>query len=119
MLPPIYQTLNGNAAVAAIVADRIYRHDSAPQDTTRPYVTWSLAGGAPDPNLCGTPDIDRLIVQLDCWHQTDAGVVTLAESVRAAIEPHATVTGYPINLREPETKLYRIALQCDWFLGRP
>lgn len=119
MLPPIYQTLVAAPAVYAIVGERIYRHDSAPQDTTRPYITWALAGGSPDNNLCGAPDIDRLLIQLDCWHQTDAGIVTLAQAVRAAIEPQATITGYPINAREPETKLYRIALQFDWFLGRP
>ncbi len=59
-----------------------------------------------------------MTVQIDCWHNTSAGVIALAESVRAAIEPHAHVTGYPINARDAETQLYRFGLQLDWWLSR-
>jgi hypothetical protein len=121
MLPPVFQTLKASNDVKNIVGTnppRIYRHGSAPQDTSKPYITWFLVGGSPENNLSGTPSTDRQVVQVDCWHQTDAGVETLATAVRDAIEPHAHMTGSPIDGREPETKLYRMGLQFDWFNDR-
>lgn len=119
MLPPIYTWLKDSAAVQAIAGTRVYRHASAPQDTTRPYVTWQMIAGVPENNLTATPPIDRISVQVDCWHQTDAGVENLAIAVRDAIEPYAHMTGMPINEREVETKLYRIGLQFDCWVDRP
>ena len=119
MLPPIFHWLK-TAQVQAIIGTppRAYRHGSAPQDTTRPYVTWQLISGIPDNTLSELPKVDRLSVQVDCWHQTDTGIEQLATAVRDAIEPYAHMTGIVINLREPETKLYRIGLQFDIWQGR-
>ena len=118
MLPPIYPTLSAWPAVSAIVGTRIYPHADAPQDVTAPYVTWFVAGGAPVNTLSEPPLVDQMTVQIDCWHNTSSGVIALAESVRDAIEPHAHVTGYPINARDAETQLYRFGLQLDWWLSR-
>jgi len=112
--------LKASQAVKNIVGKsppRIYRHGSAPQDTSQPYITW-FALPAPENTLSELPIVDRVSVQIDCWHQTDAGVESLAVAVRDAIEPHAHMVSMPANLREPETKLYRIALTFDWWLGR-
>lgn len=117
MLPPIYDTLN-TMAITAIVARRVFRHSSAPQDTTKPYVTWFLVTGTPENELSSTPPIDRCTVQIDCWHQTDTGVETLSKAVRDAVEPFAHITGFIINERESATKLYRIGIQLDWWLSR-
>ena len=120
MLPPVFQTLKASTAVKSIVGTnppRIYRHGSAPQDTSNPYITW-FALPAPENTLSEAPLVDRVAVQIDCWHQTDAGVESLAVAVRDAIEPHAHMTATLADLREPETKLYRIALQFDWWLDR-
>ena len=119
MLPPIFTWLKVSA-VQAIIGNppRAYRHSDAPQDTTKPYCTWSIVAGTPDNHIAGIPNSDRYTVQIDCWHQTDAGVESLATAVRDAIEPHAVLTSIPVNLREPETKLYRIALQFDVLQGR-
>lgn len=121
MFPPVFQTLKASTAVKNIVGTnppRIYRHGEAPQDTTRPYMTWFIVTATPDNHLSGTPADDRFTVQLDCWHQTDAGVVLLATAARDAIEPYAHMTGLPVNQRETETRLYRIALEFDWFVFR-
>ena len=85
---------------------------------TKPYITWFVVTIAPENNLSGLPPVDAIPVQVDCWHQTDSGIEQLAEAVRDAIEPYAHMTGMPVNLREPETKLYRIALEFDWWLSR-
>jgi hypothetical protein len=118
MLPPVFTTLKNAPDVTDIVASRIYRQGAAPQDTTRPYVTWFLVTGTPENELSATPSIDRMTVQIDCWHQTDAGVEALAVAVRDACEPLAHMTSIVVNEREPETKLYRFGLQFDWFVSR-
>jgi len=120
MLPTVYAWLKASTAVKAIIGNtpRAYRHGEAPQDTTKPYVTWQIVSGSPENNLSESPPIDRITIQVDCWHLTDAGVESLAEAVRDAIEPHGHMTGIPINLRETETKLYRIGLQFDCWQSR-
>jgi hypothetical protein len=120
MLPPIFQTLKAASAVTSLIGNppRVYRHGAAPQDVIKPYVTWFIVGGVPENTMSETPQIDRLPVQIDCWHTTDSGVEVLAKAVRNAIEPEAHMIGIPIDEQEPETKLYRITLQFDWWLPR-
>jgi hypothetical protein len=121
MKPPVFQTLKASAAVKAIVGTnppRIFRHDDAPQDTAKPYLTWFMAGVDAHNNLSDVPVSDRIVVQIDCWHPTDAGIEALAMAVRDAIEPHAHLTDMPADEREPETRLYHIALEFDWFVTR-
>ena len=118
MLPPVYATLHGSAAVAALVSDRIYAHGAAPQTVVKPYVTWQLIAGVPLNNLSDLPPGDQMTVQVDCWHTTADGIEALATAVRDAIEPVAHVTGVVVNLREPATLLYRIGMQADWWLTR-
>ena len=121
MFPPVFQWLKASAAVKNIVGTnppRIWRHGIAPQTTdgqpmAQPYVTWFIVTSAPENHLSGLPPADRVGVQIDCWHQTDAGVLALAEAVRDALEPHGHGTGVIANLREPETRLYRIGLTFD------
>jgi hypothetical protein len=121
MLPPIYNTLRQSAAVVAMVGTRIFRHGRAPQDVARPYVTWALITGTPENHLSGTPPVDNMTLQLDCWAEAetgDKGVETLATAVRDALETHAHMTGQPVDGREPDTNLWRIALQFDWWMDR-
>lgn len=118
MLPPVYATLHDNAAVAALVADRIYAHGDAPQTVAKPYVTWQLIAGTPLLNLSDTPPADQMSVQVDCWHTTAAGIEAVAEAVRNALEAVTHITSVNVNLREPATKLYRIGMQADWWLTR-
>lgn len=120
MLAPVFATLRTVSAVTAILGNppRIYRHGEAPQDTTKPYVTWFMVTDTPENNLSDPPGIDRQPVQVDCWHQTDAGIEALARAVRDAIEPHAHMTAIVANEREKDTRLYRIGMQFDWFVAR-
>jgi hypothetical protein len=122
MLPPIFQTLKASTDVKAIVGTnppRIYRFGDAPQvapgSTPQPYVTWFLVAGVPENNLSDPPPVDRDTVQIDCWHSRDADCVLLALAVRAAMEQVCYMTGVIINLRDPETKLYRIGMEFDVF----
>src|SRR6478609_825614 len=118
MLPDIYNILKDNGAVSAIIGSRIFRHGDAPQGVQKPYVTWFLVNGLPENTMSEVPDMDKLIIQLDCWTEDDAGVVSLAKAIRNALEPYAHMVEMPVNERDDKTKLYRIALQFDWFLVR-
>ena len=126
MLPPVFQWLKASTAVKNIVGTnppRIYRHGIAPQTTdgaamTQPYVTWFVVTDQPENNLSDPPPVDRYGVQIDCWHQTDSGVELLAEAVRDAMELQCHMTGMIANLREPETRLYRMGLTFDVWHGR-
>lgn len=118
MLPPIYSILSSASAVSAIVGNRIFPHSDAPQDVTTPYITWFLVDAPPEIVLDGTPPFDRMTVQVDCWHPTSAGVVSLATAARNALEAQCNVTNFPVNGRDAETRLYRIAIQLDYFLNR-
>lgn len=124
LLPPIFALLKAAPAVTGIVGTnpaKIYRHGIAPQGTVAPYVVWSVISDVPENNLSDAPPVDRVTVQVDCYYQAtggDAGVEALATAVRDAIEPTAHMTGMPINQRESDTGLYRIALQFDYFLPR-
>lgn len=118
MLPPIYTTLRSNATVLSLVGTRIYRHSHVPQDAVTPYISWSLFSNAPENTLSEVPQIDAQGVQIDCWHTTDSGVETLASAVRDAMETSCHMTGLFGDSRDPETKLYRIGLQFDYWLDR-
>lgn len=124
MFPPVFATLKASAAVRNFVGQqspRIYRHGSAPRDGSRPiihpFITWS-SSATPENQLSGLPPVDRVVVDINIWHKTDSGVEALALAVRDAVEPFAHCTGQPVDLREPETNLYRILLTFDWFLQR-
>lgn len=121
MLPPVYNTLRASSDLVAVVGSRIYRHGQAPQGTIAPYITWALITGTPENQLSGVPPVDSMTIQVDVWADGAAGdklVETLADLVRDAIEPYAHMTGMPVDQRETETKLWRIALQFDWWMGR-
>ena len=118
MLPPIYAVLSQDANVANIVGNRIYPHGEAIQDTEKPYIVWQLITGTPQNTLSDRTDIDAMRIQIDCYHQSPVGIEALADVVREAIESYANITSIPLNLREPDTKLYRIALDLDWWYTR-
>lgn len=121
MLPPVYATLRLSPDVVSILGTRIYRHGFAPQDTDRPYLTWFLVVGTPENTLSERPTKDRQTIQMDiyCGGPTgDTDVETAATAVRDALELVCHLTGQPVDGREPDTKLWRQALQFDWFVDR-
>lgn len=115
MLPPVFTWLKASSAVKTLIGNtpKAYRHGDAPQDVVAPYVTWAVVAGVPDNELSAVPVSDRYTIQVDCWSLTDKGVEDLAKAVRNAIEPYAHMTSIPVNNRDAETKLYRMALQFD------
>lgn len=118
MLPPVYATLRANATVVATVGSRIGRHGRVAQDTDKPYITWQVVTGLPHDQLSGTPTSDFTTVQIDCFHLLDGGVEDLAEAVRDALDAVLISNRIVINMREPDTKLYRIGFEADFITQR-
>jgi hypothetical protein len=121
LFPPVMKTLKASSEVSALLGSsnpfRVFHRD-APQDTSRPYVTWQLTADAPENHLSGTPPTDRTTILVNCWAPGEGDVGRLGKAVRDACESLAYLTGVPFDGRDPETKLYRIALQFDWFVDR-
>lgn len=120
MLPAVFLTLQ-TPAVLAIVGGtpvRIFRHGAAPQDTEKPYVTWFEVAGQPYDQLSGTPCGDFDSVQIDCWSMSDLQVEQLAAAVRDAVDMAGIANRIVVNLRDPDTKLYRIGLEADFINSR-
>lgn len=118
MFANVYATLRANATVLSTVADRIGGHGEVPQDTTRPYITWQIVADQPTDQLSGAPCADFETVQIDCWHQTDAGIRSLARAVRAALDTAGIANRVRVNLREPDTRLYRVGIEADFISSR-
>lgn len=117
-LPPIFATLRQNASVLSTVGNRIYRHGSAPQNVTKPYITWFVVMGMPELQISGTPCSDMDMVQIDCWSEDDSEVELLAYSVRTALDDAKITNRIVINGRENETRLFRIGIEADIIRSR-
>lgn len=126
MWPPVFQTLKGSDDIKAFVGTnppRIYPHGRAPQrpdgvPLADPFITWFQVTVAPNQSLSELPPSDRIPIQVDCYHPTDAGVRALALAARDAIEPFAVMTGAPLDERDTVTNLYHVALTFDWIVDR-
>ncbi|WP_064746808.1 tail completion protein gp17 [Lysobacter antibioticus] len=117
MFPPVYKTIR-TPEVIAIVADRIGRHGEIGQDEQRPYITWSIVIGNPHDQISGAPCSDFTSVDINCWHPTDGGVEQLALEVRAALDAAGHHNRVRVNLRDPETRLYRVGIEADFITQR-
>jgi len=118
MFPPVFDILTAAPDVTTLVQTRVYGSGQAVQDTSKPYVVWSVPAGAPENTLSELPTVDRQVVQVDCYSKEEKQVKQLAIAVRNALEPHCHMTQHLANEREFDTKLFRVALQFDYFLNR-
>lgn len=117
MIPPVYDLLHASAAVVSIVADRIGAHGQVFPNELRPYITWQIVSGTGDNTLDrGRAPSDRTSVQVDCYHKTEAGLRLLVNASRTALESDSYYVGLPVDERDAETQLYRMALQFDFIV---
>lgn len=119
MIPPIFTTLQASAAVRALLGarPRVYRHGEAPQGVTVPYAVWVVTG-TPENTLSESPSIDRNSVQIDVYAGTDAQCIEVAEAIRDQMETVTHMTAFRNPPRDPETRLYRMSMDFDFWLPR-
>lgn len=118
MFPPVYSTLRASAAVLALVGDRIGAHGEIPADSARPYITWQIVSDQPHDQISGPPCSDFSSVQIDCWAMEDGDVRDLAIAVRDALDVAGHHNRVVVNLREPDTRLYRVGIEADFITQR-
>ena len=123
MYAPIFETLAASPAVVALLQAptgqlRVYPAGEAPQDVSKPYVTHQQITGTPENYLNEVPDIDNFGNQMDVWGLTLNDVLMVGKAVRDAIESVAHITAWLGTGREPDTRLYRLSCEVDWFTDR-
>lgn len=121
MYPPIFATCAAAPAVTALLGTspvRIYPFGEAPQAGPYPYAAWQTVGGAPENYLGDRPDLDSYTLQVDVYADTAASARAVAEALRDAIEPHAYITRWGGESKDPSTGRYRISFDVDWLTHR-
>lgn len=81
----IFSLLSNDAAVAAIVANRIF-----PAITSKaaklPFVTYDIINITPNDTKTGTSKVDELDVEIVCHAETYSAASDLADASRAALD---------------------------------
>lgn len=111
----VYTTLRDDAGVGAICADRIYPV-IALQDTTRPYVVYTLVSAVPQNQLDGDYGCDNRRVQLDSYAETYAQARGLADAVRTSLSAIGYLTVENFVTYEVDTKLFRVSQDYSFYL---
>jgi hypothetical protein len=126
---PVFDLLTAGSPAPAVTTfvgafpnARIYE-DTAPQRPNgvkepRPYITWSVAGGATQNYLSERPGIDPGRIQIDVWADSAKSRRDLMDAVMAAIEMHAHMIETPITLYEADTRLFRGLMTFQFWVHR-
>lgn len=88
----IYNKLSGTAAIAALVANRIYAIN-APENEPNPCITFSLASEDYLHAMGTDPAIYHPIYQVQCWGNTYDSATDLSETVITALQDFTGVMG--------------------------
>ena len=126
----VRRQLLDNAAVAALVSDRIYPL-MIPQGEPLPAITYSVVATDEDNQEGDADTLARARVQLDCWATTYKQANDLARAVRLALPTTTGAIGSGANrvegvsiipietgrqFYEPDTRYYRVMLEFYvWF----
>ncbi len=81
----MYEELRLNAAVAALVASRIYPV-VAPQETDLPYLTIQRIDRPRERHQGGDAKLPHPRIQIDCWAATEFAADQLAEALRGVLD---------------------------------
>ena len=106
----LYTALTNDAGFTALCATRLYP-GLAPDDTTRPYVTYQVVSGTRITTLPGTDDATRKRIQMSCHADT----YSEAKSVGAAVEAALVGGGYlelEYDLYDPGSQVHTTII--DW-----
>jgi len=81
----VVSTLENDAAVSAVVSDRIY-FEQMPQNTIYPCITYQRVSTTRREFLDGVDTLTDVRIQVDAWGTSPVTVKDLADKVRAALE---------------------------------
>jgi hypothetical protein len=123
MEAPVFTTLLNAPAVVALLREpggqlRVYPAGEVPQTTKAPYVAYQQISGFPENHLNQLPQVDSFGTQIDIYSETLDDGIEVKIAVRDAIEAVAYITAWLGTSREPETALYRLSFEVDWYTDR-
>jgi len=121
MIAPIFKACAASQAVTAVIGSnpvRLYPFGLQDDNVVYPYVVWQNISGSPENYLDKRPDADSYTLQVDVYADTVASAASVAAALRDAIEPHAYITRWGGQSRDPETKRYRYSFDVDWIVLR-
>jgi hypothetical protein len=120
MIPPVFATLSVNVDVTDLIdagtSCRCYPFGFAPQGTTIPYVSWDTISGEPLNRLSSGSFVDRLGARIDCWSNTDAQALEVADAVRTALESVGNMVSDNPSDRDEQTGLVRYSMTFEFFV---
>lgn len=107
----VYARLAGDAAVAALVAARIYP-SILPQNPTLPAISYSRVSRSDPYSLSGRSDLRHIVLEINAWAETYAGSKALAQAIEDAMDADGldikAVQITDQDLYESDTKIYRV-----------
>lgn len=112
--------LKGDAAVVALVADRLYPM-MRPHSTPTPAVTYQRVSGQRANSLAGfTSGLTQIRVQVDCWGATYEAAGELASAIAARMDTAAasfsSLLVFDQDVYEEDVRLFRRVLDFNvWF----
>jgi len=121
MIAPIFSVCSASPSVTALLGTdpvRLYPFGMQDDDVVYPYAVWQGIGGMPENYLSQRPDADSYSIQVDVYADTPTEVISVARALRDAVEPHAYITRWGNQGRDPETKRYRYSFDVDWIALR-
>lgn len=122
MIVPIFTAVNVSAVQALLKTGsgplRFYSFGLADQNTPKPYAVWQQVFGAPENYVSNVPDIDSVGIQVDVYADSAAVARQVGQALSNAIEPHAHITSWHGESRDPDTMDYRYGFDCQWWLSR-
>lgn len=120
MYPPIFETVEDNAGVIAVLGNppRFFAFGNAPSQIAKPYSVWRHIFGSPENYLGDLPDIDSYGIQIDTYAADAATARAVSSALQAAIEPVAHVTSYGAESRDPDTLHYNVSFVAEWMTNR-
>ena len=101
----IYAALLADAAVNALVSDRIYKL-RAPQGVLAPYVVWQGIGSDPGVTHTGPSGATERLVQFACFAVTAEGASDLRDAVVAALDGVELANGDNGTLEDDNRESY-------------
>lgn len=121
MIPTIYAWLIADPTVVGLLGSgsnlKVYR-DEAPQETSAPYVRWTLVGGTPENYISEAPGIDTSRYQFDVFALTQAQCDQIYAAVRNVLEQRGHIVSFNLTERDVETKNYRISFDMQFWVNR-
>lgn len=118
MIPDIYNLLKDSAPITNIVGNRIYKTTGPQNVSLDSYIIWKLPFILPENTISETPDIDRVVIEVICYHVEDKNLTVLTKAVRDSLELVCYMIQSSFNDRDEKTKLYSSSSTFEYLLNR-